>query len=200
MNAVTGTRSTGYLLKWEDICMHAVCSDVGVLSMPHIYCMASRELEEEVAEINMNLETNENTNDIRFAPITPSSELLQQLFDLFGKAVDMIDDEGDFQGSFICNGDFNSEKRKLSERESEDDVFTSIDPEMLKKLLPDGTDLPLEEVERRLAEWDSKLVIEGDEEQQGGGINECLAGNKYHPYSHNRVRGQGNRGENSGHR
>eukprot|EP01060_Flectonema_neradi_P005533 TRINITY_DN1369_c0_g1_i2.p1 TRINITY_DN1369_c0_g1~~TRINITY_DN1369_c0_g1_i2.p1 ORF type:complete len:251 (+),score=65.65 TRINITY_DN1369_c0_g1_i2:45-797(+) len=193
VNAVTGTRSTGYVIDWEEICMHAICSDESVLAFPHLYCMSSRELDDEVAEINRNLETHSNTNDIRFAPITPRPELLQQLFDLFSKAANMIPDS-EFKGEFVTRGDFN-EKRKMGDREAEDEAeeaFTTIDPEMLERLMPDGTDLSPAEVERRLAEWDSKLVIEEGEEQVP------LPGSNYHPYPHNRTRGQGNRGENSG--
>eukprot|EP01061_Rhynchopus_euleeides_P029659 TRINITY_DN4885_c1_g1_i1.p1 TRINITY_DN4885_c1_g1~~TRINITY_DN4885_c1_g1_i1.p1 ORF type:complete len:246 (+),score=97.49 TRINITY_DN4885_c1_g1_i1:60-740(+) len=158
---------TGYALSWDDLGMHAVCSDANAFHCPHIFCLVDRELLQEAEEGD---ETHDTTNEIRIAPVEPEEcrTLLDRLFTVFSDAASMSPETGAFSGTVVHTGDFNR-KRKF------DDVTPTqgegTDPFVLHPDLAEysdvgfgipGSGLTEEEMERKMAEWESKLVIAED--------------------------------------
>ncbi|KAJ9441856.1 Chloride conductance regulatory protein ICln [Diplonema papillatum] len=150
----------GYSTEWPGFMMHAVCTDATAFHCPHIYCMLDRELQEEAEE---GKETPDTTNDIRFAPIEheETRSLLDKLFHVFSEAASMAPDEV-FTGEVGHVGDFNPKKRKFDETSSE-----NFEPLSLGMFGEPGSALTPEEMEEKLAEWDSKIIVEPSFQPKG---------------------------------
>eukprot|EP01059_Diplonema_ambulator_P033786 TRINITY_DN721_c2_g1_i1.p1 TRINITY_DN721_c2_g1~~TRINITY_DN721_c2_g1_i1.p1 ORF type:complete len:266 (+),score=57.47 TRINITY_DN721_c2_g1_i1:80-799(+) len=167
-------QAVGYECHWEDLMMHAVCSDVNEFAAPHLFCMLDREILNGGAKDEMSA-THETTNDVRIIPMSAEChDLLDELFTVFSNAASMTDtDAAAFQGQVVKEGDFNPKKRKFCEADDESPAEPYTQITALEGLpgadffgIP-GEALTEEEREQKLAEWDSKLIIQEGPEEEG---------------------------------
>eukprot|EP01065_Artemidia_motanka_P038058 TRINITY_DN46930_c0_g1_i1.p1 TRINITY_DN46930_c0_g1~~TRINITY_DN46930_c0_g1_i1.p1 ORF type:complete len:237 (+),score=101.11 TRINITY_DN46930_c0_g1_i1:66-713(+) len=142
----------GYAASWKVVGVHAVCRAADDFGMGHVYCQVDT-----CAEAAEGEEDHRSASEVRFVPADQAEEvclpLLDEVFSVFSDASSMNPDDISDSAALAMFAGCNPLKRKRAG----DDGFTACF---------EGGELTQEEMQRRMAEWDSKLIVEGEEEEE----------------------------------
>eukprot|EP01063_Lacrimia_lanifica_P008320 TRINITY_DN15386_c0_g1_i1.p1 TRINITY_DN15386_c0_g1~~TRINITY_DN15386_c0_g1_i1.p1 ORF type:complete len:229 (+),score=90.19 TRINITY_DN15386_c0_g1_i1:228-914(+) len=162
--------ATGYEVDWEAVSAHGTPQSCAEFAQPHLWMMLDCNAE----EAPPGKETHATCSEVRFVPEESEGcdAILTELFEAFSKAACGLPQ--DAPAASPATGDF-SRKRKRTEMETggEEACYAAFEQmadlqglagmDIEAMLAEAGSALSPEERERRLADWDSKLVVLHDD-------------------------------------